>query len=201
MFEIEMERFRILKEGSAERLAIHFLQTPIGIIEWNLAFQVLEWNPAAERILGYTRREVIGQHASVFYRPRDYIVVETSWKTVIGTVLPERSTTRNVTKQGNEIWCLWYSAPLRDTGGRVMGVLSMFEDVTTKRRIENSLHIYANAIRTAINPARRRRGRLERRQRRPRHRPRPRPLHARHPLPGLLRLAAPRRGRPHPPCG
>lgn len=148
----EMERIRILKEGSAERLAIHFLQTPIGIIEWNLAFQVIEWNPAAERILGYTLREVIGQHASVFFQPQDYIVVETSWKTVIGTVLPERSTTRSVTKQGDEIWCLWYSAPLRDTGGRVTGVLSMFEDVTTKRRVENSLHIYANAIRTAINP-------------------------------------------------
>ena len=32
---------------------------------------VVSWNPGAERIKGWTEREVLGEHYSVFYTPED----------------------------------------------------------------------------------------------------------------------------------
>src|SRR5665213_1777885 len=39
---------------SNQKLALHMGQTPLAVIEWNDKFEVTEWNPAAERIFGYT---------------------------------------------------------------------------------------------------------------------------------------------------
>ncbi len=35
--------------------------------------RVVNWNPGAERIKGYSRDEIIGQHFSTFYTPEDLI--------------------------------------------------------------------------------------------------------------------------------
>ncbi|NJL55059.1 PAS domain S-box protein, partial [bacterium] len=46
-----------------ERLTFLIRQTPIGIIEWNTEFKVINWNPAAERIFGYQADEMLDRHA------------------------------------------------------------------------------------------------------------------------------------------
>ena len=52
------------RQQSERKLALHIQQTPLAVIEWNLNFQVTSWNPAAERIFGYTAREAMDRHAS-----------------------------------------------------------------------------------------------------------------------------------------
>ena len=37
--------------------------TSLAIIAWDNDFRVVDWNPAAERIFGYTKSEALGQHA------------------------------------------------------------------------------------------------------------------------------------------
>lgn len=50
------EQQRILRrlQESEQRLSLHVQQTPLGVIDWNLDFEVMEWNPAAERIFGFS---------------------------------------------------------------------------------------------------------------------------------------------------
>ena len=50
-------------EDSRARLALNIEQTPLAYIEWNTDFEVAEWNPAAERIFGWSRDEAMGRHA------------------------------------------------------------------------------------------------------------------------------------------
>ncbi|NBV23929.1 MAG: PAS domain S-box protein [Proteobacteria bacterium] len=52
------------RQQSERKLALHIQQTPLAVIEWNLSFQVTSWNPAAERIFGYTALEAKGRHAA-----------------------------------------------------------------------------------------------------------------------------------------
>ena len=47
-----------------EREALHVMQTPLGVIEWKMHFEVAAWNPAAERIFGYSKTEAMGRHAA-----------------------------------------------------------------------------------------------------------------------------------------
>ena len=52
------------RQESERKLALHVQQTPLAVIEWDLDFKVTAWNPAAERIFGYTSSEAIGKSGS-----------------------------------------------------------------------------------------------------------------------------------------
>ena len=119
-----------------QKLFLHAQQTPLGIIEWDVAFRVAQWNPAAEKIFGYTPEEAIGQHAS-------FLVPEASDSSVVFILnkLVEgrgggRHTSENVRKNGETILCEWYNTYLRDANEQALGVTSLVEDITERRRSE-----------------------------------------------------------------
>ncbi len=94
-------------------------QSPIAIIEWDMHHQVIEWNPAAQRIFGYRREQVLGRHAR-FLVPHNQ---------QIGFSVENMPNLRhNLTAAGDTILCEW-----RDTAIGT-GTLSLVEDVTEKRR-------------------------------------------------------------------
>src|SRR5258707_13206256 len=41
------------------RLALLTDHNPLAFIEWSKDYQIIEWNPAAEEIFGYTREEAL----------------------------------------------------------------------------------------------------------------------------------------------
>lgn len=62
---------------SEQRLRLHVQQTPMAVIEWNVDFQVVSWNPAAERIFGYTAAEAVGRYGlELVVAPSAYAHVE-----------------------------------------------------------------------------------------------------------------------------
>ncbi len=122
-----------------QTLKLHFEQTPMAAIEWDLNFCVTRWNPAAESTFGYTEEEAIGKHAS-FIIPESYQEhVEDIWNALISQSGGERSTNENTTKDGRSIFCEWYNTRLIDKGGAVAGVASLAMDVTDRRRAQKML--------------------------------------------------------------
>ena len=122
---------------SQQKLRIHFENTPIAVVEWDLDFRVSAWNPAAERIFGYTREEAIGQHADFIVPPEIRPQVKEVWAKLLAKEgSREGSANDNITKTGNIISCEWYNTPLVDDTGRVLGVASLVEDVTERKRAE-----------------------------------------------------------------
>ncbi|MEO6859940.1 MAG: PAS domain S-box protein, partial [Microcoleus sp.] len=116
---------------SQQKLALHLYQTPLAAIEWNLNFEVADWNLSAERIFGYNRLEAMGRHGV------DLIVPETAKEYVRElsiTLLTNQggvtSLNENIRKDGKIILCQWYNTTLVDVDGCIIGVASLIQDVT-----------------------------------------------------------------------
>jgi two-component system, cell cycle sensor histidine kinase and response regulator CckA len=124
---------------SEQRLRGHVEHTPLAVIEWDLEFRVTSWNPAAERIFGYSREEAIGKHGSITVPPQFREHVDRVWADLLNQKGGARSTNDNITKDGRTISCEWYNTPLVDDSGRVLGVASLVQDVTERVVLEDRL--------------------------------------------------------------
>ncbi len=116
---------------SQQKLALHLYQTPLGAIEWNLDFEVAEWNLSAERIFGYNRLEAMGCHGVDLIVPdsaKEYV------RQLSITLLTNQggasSINENIRKDGQIILCEWYNTTLIDANGTIIGVASLIQDVT-----------------------------------------------------------------------
>ena len=132
---------------SLQKLELHFQQTPLAVIEWDLDFNVSEWNPAAEHIFGYTRDEALGKHAAELIVPaeaREH--VDTIWRELLYKEGGTRSTNANFTKSGRNIICEWYNTSLVASDGTVLGVSSLVQDVTAQLEAEHEREELQNQI-------------------------------------------------------
>lgn len=125
---------------SEQKLSLHVHKTPLAVIEWNLAFEVTEWNSAAEKIFGYKRDEALGRQGPELIFPHHSR--ELARMTLLDLIRQHggsRSTSDNVTKSGETIVCEWYNTPLLDAEGRVVGIASLAQDITERKQAEERL--------------------------------------------------------------
>ncbi|WP_199300327.1 bifunctional diguanylate cyclase/phosphodiesterase [Trichocoleus sp. FACHB-262] len=136
----ERDRLDAELRQSKQKLSLHVQQTPLAVIEWNLNFEVMDWNPAAEKIFGYSQSEVIGCHGLDLIVPvpaRDQ--VKQVWLELLSQRGGMRSTNTNRTKDGRTIVCEWYNTPLIDQNDNLIGIASLAQDVTERKWAEEQL--------------------------------------------------------------
>ena len=107
---------------------------PLAYIEYDHDVRVLEWNPAAERLFGYTKHEALGQNVLDLILPGppcDHIqgVLDRIW----AGDLQAHSINQNLTKHGNIIDCDWFNTPIVETNGKVTRAISLARDISTHR--------------------------------------------------------------------
>lgn len=104
---------------------------PLGVISWNLEFEVIDWNLAAENIFGYSQREAVGRHGVGLLVPESYREkLEQSFTELRQKKQVIFSIYENLTKDGKIITCKWYNTTLTDLNGNIIGVLSIIEDLS-----------------------------------------------------------------------
>jgi PAS domain S-box-containing protein len=121
------ERLRLLVEGVKDR-AIFMLDTE---------GRVVSWNPGAERIHGYSFKEIVGRHFSCFHVPEDLrdgkperLLKEAETK---GSYDDEGWRQR---KDGSRFWASVLITALRDDTDRLRGYAKLTRDMTERRRAE-----------------------------------------------------------------
>jgi len=96
---------------------------------------ITSWNPAAERVFGYTKSEIIGKPSSVL-SPNDRVDETRSALAKLRTGQPvENLETSRVRKDGT-VFPVWVTAaPILDKDGAVVGVTAIHRDVTEVKRV------------------------------------------------------------------
>ncbi|MFH2116231.1 MAG: PAS domain S-box protein, partial [Spirochaetota bacterium] len=130
-----------------EYLQLQFERIPIAYITWDIEFRVRSWNPAAERIFGFTAQEALGKH------PYDLIVpkeaqphVDDLWRRLLEGDTTAHSINDNITKDGRTIICQWSNTPLSKADGTVEGILSMVQDITERKQAEEKILRQCNLL-------------------------------------------------------
>jgi len=136
----EQKRYREALYRSQQRLGLHFQQSPLGMIEWGLDFRVLDWNPAAERMFGWSREEALGRSGLELMVPEPVQpFVANLWESVLHAKGAVHAENDNLTKDGRTIFCEWTNTALVDEDGDVVGVASLIADVTDQKRAREDL--------------------------------------------------------------
>jgi diguanylate cyclase (GGDEF)-like protein/PAS domain S-box-containing protein len=143
--EKELKTAQDVLRISHQRLSFHREKAPLGVIEWNTEFQVIDWNQAAEDIFGYSKEEMQEPHATERIMPLEVRpVIDEVWSNLIKNTGGTRSRNENITKDGRTILCEWYNTPLLDLDGKVLGVASLVDDVTERALSEEMIWKQAN---------------------------------------------------------
>lgn len=122
-----------------EKLTLHVQQTPLGVIEFDLNGYIREWNPAAIKMFGYKREEVIGKHWNLIVPETAVDSVENTWNSIVNHSEGLKNTNENLTKDGRIIYCDWFVTPLVDSSGNKIGVTSLVMDNTERYLAEEAL--------------------------------------------------------------
>ncbi|MDB5339631.1 MAG: hybrid sensor histidine kinase/response regulator [Planctomycetaceae bacterium] len=134
------ERKRLAEERGAllSRLQIQFERMPLAYVKFDAELRVTDWNPAAERIFGFSKDEVLGTGP-----PYEKIVPE-SFRAEVEPLLARiqagdmaaHSVNQNLTKDGRTITCEWFNTPLLDEVGSFTGLLCLAQDLTGRLLLE-----------------------------------------------------------------
>jgi diguanylate cyclase (GGDEF)-like protein/PAS domain S-box-containing protein len=99
--------------------------------------RIVEFSRGGERILGYTREEIIGRKASDFYRDRS------EREQVLDTLRSKGAVcnheTRLVRKDGTPVDISLTISRLTDKAGRVVGTVGVSKDITEEKRLRHEL--------------------------------------------------------------
>jgi PAS domain S-box-containing protein len=110
-------------------------QTPLAAIEWNLNFEVVKWDAAAEAIFGYSSSEAVGRHAAGLIITESALEqINQIWQELVQRRGGTRSINENITKDGSAIICEWYNQLLVDSHGNTIGVSSFATDITERQK-------------------------------------------------------------------
>ena len=126
-----------------------------GIIVTDPAGSILEWNPAAERMFGYTRAEALGQNAEILNRPGEGPALTQAIKAGMRSRGQWSGEIKVRAKDGTEREVEAIVIALRDARGRTIGRVSVNRDITEQRRserIRSATFLISEAANSTENP-------------------------------------------------
>jgi PAS domain S-box-containing protein len=112
---------------------------------------VASWNMGAEKIKGYSRGEILGEHFSVFYTAKDR--ARGKPERDLSTARSEgrfEGEAQRVRKDGSEFWGNIVLSAVRDEGGALAGFVKVTRDLTERRGAERRAIADAQALK-AVN--------------------------------------------------
>ena len=113
--------------------------TDYAIFATDLDRKITDWNAGAERLLGYTKEEILGQLADVLFVPED-LEAEPQREMKLAKETGYASNERwHVGKDGSRFWGSGAMMPLREKDNTLRGFLKIMVDNTQRMQMEDAL--------------------------------------------------------------
>ena len=142
------EREAALRE-SEERLLAAIEASPVAIVEMSFEDRVLSWNPAAERMFGWTAEEVIGTTIPIVPPGQEWVSHSLNDRVQAGEIISGFEAQRR-RKDGTDVDVEISAAPLRDPSGEVLNGMALYVDVSDRKQRELALRESEERLRAAI---------------------------------------------------
>jgi PAS domain S-box-containing protein len=119
--------------------------SPLGIGAIDVEGRLTMWNPAAERMFGWSAEEVIGFPSPIVPASEVERVERTNRAVLAGETLVDVETVR-ARKDGSTIQVNVSYAPLCDANSEQIGVIAVFADISERKRSERALEESLEAL-------------------------------------------------------
>lgn len=134
----EIERTNTMLQENTQSLHTIIQSSPLAMIKMNNEQKVVMWNPAAERIFGWSREEALG-HPLQTIPPDKQAETASMFKTLLSGQSLTGFNTQRLRKDGTRIDVSISAAPLYDPLGNVTGFSSIVADITNLKQAEEAM--------------------------------------------------------------
>jgi PAS domain S-box-containing protein len=129
----------------AERLAAIVEHSDDAIITKDHRAVITSWNPAAERLYGYSEREAVGRPIEILVPPHRKGEERRILARILAGDRVDHYETERLTKYGRMISVSITVSPLKGPDGRIVGASVIARDTTTRRRLQRAQRFLAQA--------------------------------------------------------
>jgi PAS domain S-box-containing protein len=139
-----LEMSRLLRESEVRTRVQIDQVTDYAIFMLDTSGLVTSWNMGAERIIGYTREEILGRHMSVFYTPEE---LSHNRPTTLTRAAVTQGSVQDVgwrvRKDGTRFWADVTLTALYDDAGNLCGFSKVTRDATSRWLAEEQARRHA----------------------------------------------------------
>ncbi|MEH1934542.1 MAG: PAS domain S-box protein [Nostoc sp.] len=132
-------RLRKLAEASLRRQALTFENMHDGVIITDLTGNIIDWNPAAESMFGYTKAEILTKHPSILHQPEVAAVLSTKILQKVNQQGRWSGEIHFIRKDGSEGICETTVVSLQDEQGQTVATVGINHDITENKRAKEAL--------------------------------------------------------------
>jgi PAS domain S-box-containing protein len=112
---------------------------------------ITSWNPAAERLFGYTAEEAVGRPIAMLAAPGRELEMTTILERIRRGERVEHFETVRRRKDGGLLEISLTVSPIRDQQGQIVGASKIARDITLRRRTEHALMMSEERFRNLAN--------------------------------------------------
>lgn len=127
------------------RLAAIVASSSDAVVGKTLDAIITNWNPAAERLYGYTAEEAVGQSVSMLIPPDTTPQLSSIMERLRNGEHLDTFETVRVRKDGTRIDVSLTISPIRDQDDRIVGASTIARNITEQRRAQDALRLLAEA--------------------------------------------------------
>jgi two-component system, cell cycle sensor histidine kinase and response regulator CckA len=142
--QVRREAERALRQ-TTQKLQTIFNASPLAIYVLDLEGKVLMWNPASERIFGWSEAEVLGKPLPIIFTDKLEEFQGLLRRAKDGEALQGMELTRQK-KDGSPIEVSLYATPLYDDQGQVVSIMSLVADITERHRAQEEIRKAHHAL-------------------------------------------------------